>query len=113
MVTIISALLHTSSILLTAKPSIAACKAQIGSISVTITLAPAPLNEAAEPFPTSPYPATTATFPAIIISVALLMASTNDSLHPYLLSNFDLVTESLIFIAGIGKVPFSILSYKR
>jgi hypothetical protein len=36
--------LQTSSILFTAKPSIAACKAQIGSISVTITLAPAPLK---------------------------------------------------------------------
>jgi hypothetical protein len=49
--------------------------------------------------------------PAIIISVALLIASTHDSLHPYLLSNFDLVTESLTFIAGKVKVPFSTLSY--
>ena len=110
-VTTISASPTTDSNLLTAKPSIAACKAQIGSISVTITLAPAPLRDAAEPLPTSPYPATTATFPAIIISVALLIASTNDSLHPYLLSNFDFVTESLIFIAGSVKVPFCILSY--
>ena len=95
----------------TSKPSIAACKAQIGSISVTVTIEPAPLNEAAVPFPTSPYPHTTTLFPANIISVALLMASTADSLHPYLLSNLDLVTESLIFIAGIGKVPACILSY--
>src|SRR5690606_7717733 len=76
-----------------------------------ITLAPAPRKEAADPFPTSPYPATTATLPAIITSVALLIASTNDSLQPYLLSNFDLVTESLTLIAGMGKVPFFILSY--
>ena len=74
---------------------------------MTITRAPAPLSDAADPFPTSPYPATTATFPAIIVSVALLIASTNDSLHPYLLSNFDFVTESLTFIAGSVRVPFS------
>ena len=39
---------------LTAKPSIAACSAQIGSISVTITRAPAPFSDCAEPLPTSP-----------------------------------------------------------
>ena len=33
----------------TSKPSIAACNAQIGSISVTITRAPAPRNDAAVP----------------------------------------------------------------
>ena len=109
-VTIMSPSLTASSIFLTSYPSIAACRAHIGSISVTITLAPAPLKEAAEPFPTSPYPATTATLPAIITSVALLIASTSDSLHPYLLSNFDLVTESLTLMAGIGRVPFSSLS---
>ena len=96
---------------LTSNPSIAACNAQIGSISVTITLAPAPFKLAADPFPTSPYPQTTATFPAIITSVARLIASTNDSLQPYLLSNLDLVTESFTLIAGITKVPFLTLSY--
>ena len=35
------------------------CKAQIGSISVTVTIEPAPRKEAAVPFPTSPYPQTT------------------------------------------------------
>ncbi len=49
-----SAVLTTSSSVATAKPSIAACSAQIGSISVTITRAPAPRSEAAEPLPTSP-----------------------------------------------------------
>jgi hypothetical protein len=44
------------------KPSIAACKTQIGSISVTVTIDPAPLKEAAVPFPTSPYPHTTTLF---------------------------------------------------
>ena len=112
-VTMISPSTQASVIFFTSKPSIAACNAQIGSISVTITRAPAPLNEAAEPLPTSPYPATTATFPAIITSVARRIASTKDSLQPYLLSNFDLVTESLIFIAGSASVPFSIRSYKR
>ena len=36
------------------KPSIAACNAQIGSTSVTMTLAPAPRKDSAEPLPTSP-----------------------------------------------------------
>ena len=44
----------TVSNFLTSKPSIAACKAQIGSISVTVTIEPAPLKDAAVPFPTSP-----------------------------------------------------------
>ena len=39
-----------SIIFFTSKPSIAACRAQIGSISVTITRQPAPFSEAAEPF---------------------------------------------------------------
>ena len=81
-VTNISPLLDASSIVQTSYPSIAACNAQIGSISVTITLAPPCLRDAAEPFPTSPKPATTATFPDNITSVALLIPSTKDSLHP-------------------------------
>ena len=59
-----------------------ACSAQIGSISVTITLAPPCLREAAEPLPTSPKPQTTATLPANITSVALFILSTRLSLHP-------------------------------
>jgi hypothetical protein len=38
--------------------------------------------------------------PAIITSVPRRMPSTSDSLQPYLLSNFDLVTLSLTLIAG-------------
>ena len=38
----------------TSKPSMAACKAQIGSISVTITRAPYERIERAQPLPTSP-----------------------------------------------------------
>ena len=91
-----------SSKVVTSNPSIAACSAQIGSTSVTFTLAPAPLSEAADPLPTSPYPHTTAVFPAIIVSVARRIPSTKDSLQPYLLSNFDLVTESFTLIAGKG-----------
>ena len=50
-----------------------------------------------------------ATLPAIITSVALLIPSTKLSLQPYLLSNFDFVTESLTLIAGTFKLPsFSI-----
>ena len=48
--------------------------------------------------------------PANLISVALRIASTKLSLHPYLLSNLDLVTESFTLIAGIGKVPALTLS---
>ena len=112
-VIIISALPTTVSNFFTSKPSIAACKAQIGSISVTVTIEPAPRNEAAVPFPTSPYPQTTTLFPANIISVARRTASTADSLQPYLLSNLDLVTESFTLIAGMYNVPAFILSYKR
>ena len=107
----ISALDTTSSRTTTSKPSIAACNAQIGSTSVTFTRAPAPRSEAEEPFPTSPYPQTTAVLPAIIVSVALRIPSTRDSLHPYLLSNLDFVTESFTLIAGKGSCPFFTRSY--
>jgi hypothetical protein len=51
--------------------------------------------------------------PAIITSVARRMASTQDSRQPYLLSNFDLVTESLTLMAGQAIfLPFG-RSYKR
>ena len=39
------------------------------------------------------------------------MASTADSLQPYLLSNFDFVTESLTLMAGMGSFLFLSLSY--
>ncbi len=58
------------------------------------------LRACAEPLPTSPYPQTTAVLPAIMTSVARLIPSIRDSLQPYRLSNFDLVTESLTLIAG-------------
>src|SRR5690606_18001077 len=107
----ISALSRTVSSFLTSNPSIAACKAQIGSISVTVTIDPAPLKDAAVPLPTSPYPQTTTLLPASITSVARRIASTALSLQPYLLSNLDLVTESFTLIAGIGSVPFFMRSY--
>ena len=108
-VTNISALEANSSIVVTSYPSMLACSAQIGSISVTTTLAPCERKDSADPFPTSPNPQTTAVFPASITSVALFIPSTKLSLHPYRLSNFDLVTESLTFIAGTPNEPsFSI-----
>ena len=88
-----------------------ACRAQIGSISVIITLAPRALNDSAEPLPTSPKPQTIQCFPAIIVSVALLIPSTNDSRQPYKLSNFDFVTESFTLIAGILRDPSLAISY--
>ena len=51
--------------------------------------------------------------PAIITSVARLIASTSDSRQPYRLSNFDLVTESLTLMAGNGSAPFFAKSYRR
>ena len=49
-----SAVPTTSSIGRTCRPSIAACSALIGSISVTITRAPWPRNDCTQPLPTSP-----------------------------------------------------------
>ena len=49
-------------------PCMAACRAVMGSTSVTITLAPREASAAADPLPTSPYPTTTTTLPAIITS---------------------------------------------
>ena len=43
-----------SSIVMTWKPSIVACSALMGSISVTYTRAPMPLAACAQPLPTSP-----------------------------------------------------------
>ena len=62
----------------TSKPSIAACRAQIGSTSVTSTRAPYERMECEHPLPTSPYPQTTTTLPAIITSVARLIPSAKD-----------------------------------
>src|SRR6476469_4000734 len=98
---------------LTSKPSIAACSAQIGSISVTTTRAPYARSECAEPLPTSPYPHTTATLPASITSIARLRPSASDSRQPYRLSNLDLVTESLTLIAGTSSLPCSSIWYRR
>src|SRR6266567_2736663 len=89
----------------------AACRAQIGSISVTTTRAPWPRRLSAQPLPTSPYPQTTATLPPMRTSVARLMPSTRECRQPYLLSNLDLVTESLTLIAANCSVPALAISY--
>src|SRR6266508_6114972 len=91
----------------------AACSAQIGSISATITRAPWPRRLSAQPLPTSPYPHTTATLPPISTSVPRLMPSMSEWRQPYLLSNFDLVTESLTLIAGKSSEPALCISYSR
>ena len=77
-----SAVGRTSSSVRTSKPSIAACSAQIGSISVTITRAPWPRSDSAQPLPTSPKPQTTATLPPIITSVPRLMPSISEWRQP-------------------------------
>src|SRR3954463_9840878 len=85
----------------------------MGSISVTHTWAERARKAWAEPLPTSPYPATTATLPATMTSVARLMPSTSDSRQPYRLSNFDFVTESLTLIAGNLSRPSLAIWYRR
>lgn len=72
----------TYSILTTSYPSIHAYNAQIGSTSVTYTLAFDAFIEAAHPLPTSPYPNTNTFLPAIITSVALFKPSGKECLHP-------------------------------
>ena len=47
------------------------------------------------------------------VSVARLMPSTSECRQPYLLSNFDLVTESFTLIAGNFRVPALAISYSR
>ena len=84
--------------------------AQIGSISVTLTTIPSCLRLCADPLPTSPYPITRAFLPARNISVPLFIPSFKLCLVPYLLSAFDLVTESFTLIAGTFSSPFSIIS---
>jgi len=78
----ISASLTIDSSLTTEYPSIQAYKAQIGSISVTYTLAPADFIAEAHPLPTSPYPQITTFFPAIITSVDLIIPSGKECLQP-------------------------------
>ena len=53
-VTTMSAAAMPSSTVTTSKPSISACSALIGSISVTLTRAPWPFTASAQPLPTSP-----------------------------------------------------------
>merc|ERR1719188_2420616 len=62
--------------------AIHACKAQIGSISVIKTRAPAPRIANAHPLPTSPYPQMSARLPPIITSVARMMPSGSECLQP-------------------------------
>ena len=82
----------------------------MGSISVMITRAPWPRSDSAQPLPTSPYPQTTAILPPMSTSVARLMPSMSEWRQPYLLSNLDLVTESLTLIAGNSSEPSRIIS---
>src|SRR5579862_9964177 len=91
----------------------AACSAQIGSISVTMTRAPWPRRLSAQPLPTSPYPQTSATLPPMSTSVPRLIPSISECRQPYLLSNLDLVTESLTLIAANSSLPCSANWYSR
>eukprot|EP01083_Nonionella_stella_P029653 81578_1 len=84
----------TSATRTTGIPSIHACNAQMGSISVIITCAPCVFIDCAHPLPTSQYPQTKNFLPAIITSVARIIPSGRECLHPYTLSNLDLVTQS-------------------
>src|SRR5947209_3679578 len=112
-VMMMSALLTPLSQVSTLKPSIIACNAQMGSISAITPRAPCPRSDSAQPLPTSPYPQITASLPAISTSTARLIPSTSECRHPYLLSNFDLVTESLTLIAGNSSAPAEASWYNR
>merc|ERR1719277_405675 len=101
----------TESISATSKPSMQACKAQMGSHSVIITRAPAPRIAKAQPLPTSPYPQISARFPPIITSVARMMPSGRECRHPYTLSNLDFVTQSFTLIAGKRSSPLAAISF--
>merc|ERR1719399_2749104 len=103
----------TDSIFTTWKPSMQACNAQIGSISVTMTRAPQPLMAWAQPLPTSPKPQIKARLPPIITSVARMIESGRECLQPYTLSNLDLVQQSLTLIAGKRSSPLFAISFKR
>src|SRR5580693_10094443 len=78
-----------------------------------MTRAPWPRRLSAQPLPTSPYPHTSVTLPPISTSVPRLMPSMRECLQPYLLSNLDLVTESLTLMAGNSSVPARYISYSR
>src|SRR5664280_3481477 len=112
-VTKMSAVPTTSSRVATWYPSMAAWRAQIGSISVTTTRAPCPHSDSAHPLPTSPNPHTTATLPPMRTSVARLIPSISEWRQPYLLSNLDLVTASFTLMAGNNNVPSRSISYRR
>mmetsp|Transcript_13946 Transcript_13946/g.52301 ORF Transcript_13946/g.52301 Transcript_13946/m.52301 type:complete len:207 (+) Transcript_13946:542-1162(+) len=109
----ISAVLTQSSMGATWNPSMAACRAQMGSISETMTRAPAAFMACAEPLPTSPKPATNTVLDAIITSVARMIPSGREWRQPYRLSNLHLVTESLTLIAGNRSSPAFCISYNR
>src|SRR5436190_15326295 len=85
----------------------------MGSISVSQTWAESARSAWQQPLPTSPYPQTTATLPAIITSVARLMPSTSDSRQPYRLSNLLLVTESFTLIARNISSPLADICLRR
>merc|ERR1712160_122418 len=100
-----------SSIVATMKPSMHACRAQIGSISETYVIADAAFIDWAEPLPTSPKPQMSAFLPASMTSVARMMPSGSEWRQPYTLSNFDFVTQSLTLIAGKSSSPLAAISF--
>src|SRR6202034_3815771 len=63
--------------------------------------------------PTAPNPQTTVTLPPMSTSVARLMPSMREWRQPYLLSNLDLVTESLTLMAGKRSSPLRAMSTRR
>merc|ERR1719326_28910 len=102
-----------SSRVATWKPSMHACSAQIGSISVTYTMAACAFIDCAEPLPTSPKPQITTFLPESITSVARMMPSGSEWRQPYTLSNFDLVTQSLTLMAGKSSSFLSAIWMRR
>merc|ERR1719258_823020 len=112
-VMITSTMLTTSSSVTTWKPSMHACSAQIGSISVTYVMAACAFIDWAEPLPTSPKPQMTTFLPESMTSVARMIESGSEWRQPYTLSNLDLVTQSLTLMAGKRSSPLSAMTIRR
>eukprot|EP00966_Prymnesium_polylepis_P065436 1518814-Prymnesium_polylepis.1 len=77
-----SATATISSMVTTWYPSMHACSAQIGSISVTYVTAACAAIDAAEPLPTSPKPQMTTFLPESMTSVARMIESGSEWRQP-------------------------------
>ena len=78
-------------------------KRAINFIFYYFTIAPSPLNDCAEPLPTSPKPITEVILQSLHQSHALMLSTKDFRQTDKLSEKYLIVTESLTFIAGKGK----------